>query len=230
MYRKYLNARSPLRLLEKGLHGGLGAGNVGALVAGAGIGKSAFLVGVATDELLRGGTVLHVSLRHTVSHVKSYYDAVYAALAKSTKLEDAAVTHVEIDGHRRIRAYGVGEFDVTRLSEAVKLETESGAAPSIVVIDGLDTVDLVPDGLAQLRAFAAEKGIEIWLTLDADDEAEGAHLPALLADQERSLAVVLTAEPDGAEVALRAVKDHDKADLQNLHVALDPKTLLVVRH
>ena len=64
MYRKYLNARSPLRLLEKGLHGGLGAGNVGALVAGAGVGKSAFLVGVATDELLRGGTVLHVSLRH----------------------------------------------------------------------------------------------------------------------------------------------------------------------
>ena len=29
MYRKFLNARSPLRLLEKGLHGGLGKGNLG---------------------------------------------------------------------------------------------------------------------------------------------------------------------------------------------------------
>ena len=29
MYRKFLNARSPMRLLEKGLHGGLGAGNLG---------------------------------------------------------------------------------------------------------------------------------------------------------------------------------------------------------
>ena len=71
MYREFLNARSPLRLLEKGLHGGLGAGNVGALVAGPGVGKSAFLVGVALDALLRGGTVLHVSLRHSVAHVKA---------------------------------------------------------------------------------------------------------------------------------------------------------------
>jgi len=33
MYRKFLNARSPLRLLEKGLHGGLGTGNLGLVLA-----------------------------------------------------------------------------------------------------------------------------------------------------------------------------------------------------
>jgi hypothetical protein len=51
MYRKFVNARSPLRLLEKGLHGGLGIGNLGVLVAGHGVGKSSFLVGVGLDEL-----------------------------------------------------------------------------------------------------------------------------------------------------------------------------------
>lgn len=229
MYRKYLNARSPLRLLEKGLHGGLGAGNVGALVAGAGIGKSAFLVGVATDELLRGGTVLHFSLRHIVSHVNAYYDSVYAALAHHTKLEDATLTRVEIEGQRRIRAYGPGEFTLAKLTQAFKLESEHGARPTLVVIDGLESVDLVPDGLAQIRAFAAEHEAETWISLDAD-EAEGAHVPALLADQAGSLSVILTAEPEGAEVVLRAVKDHDNPDLQDLHVALDPKTLLLTRH
>jgi len=229
MYRKYLNARSPLRLLEKGLHGGLGTGNVGALVAGAGVGKSAFLVGVATDELLRGGTVLHVALRHTVGHVKAYYDSVYTALANSTKLEDATLTRLEIEGHRRIRAYAPGEFTVAKLADAAKLETESGAKPTLVVIDGLDPMDLVPDGLAQIRAVVSEIEVELWLTLDADED-EGAHLPTLIADQSSALGVILTAEPDGNEVALRAVKDHDNPDLQNLHVALDPKTLLVVRH
>ena len=39
MYRKFLTARSPLRLLEKGLHGGLGPGNLGIVVAGHGVGK-----------------------------------------------------------------------------------------------------------------------------------------------------------------------------------------------
>ncbi len=47
MYRKFVNARSPLRLLEKGLHGGLGIGNIGVLVAGHGVGKTPLLVGVA---------------------------------------------------------------------------------------------------------------------------------------------------------------------------------------
>ena len=94
MYRKFVNARSPLRLLEKGLHGGLGIGNLGFLVAGHGVGKTPFLVGVALDELLRQGTVLHVALDQTVSHVRAHYDTVFEALAASTHLDDAAATHL----------------------------------------------------------------------------------------------------------------------------------------
>ena len=65
--RKFVNARSPLRLLEKGLHGGLGIGNLGLVLAGRGVGKTPFLVGVALDEGLRGGRVLHVALDQTVA-------------------------------------------------------------------------------------------------------------------------------------------------------------------
>ena len=100
MYRKFVNARSPLRLLEKGLHGGLGIGNLGLVLAGPGVGKTSFLVGVALDELLRGGHVLHVTLDQTVSHVRAYYDTVFEELAASTHLEDAAVTHAEIERRR----------------------------------------------------------------------------------------------------------------------------------
>ena len=89
MYRKFLNARSPLRLLEKGLHGGLGIGNLGACIAGHGVGKTSFLVGVGIDELLRGGTVLHVAMDQTVGHVRDYYDTVWEAFASSTHIENA---------------------------------------------------------------------------------------------------------------------------------------------
>ena len=124
MYRKFLNARSPLRLLEKGLQGGLGIGNVGAVLAGPGVGKTPFLVGVALDELLRGGSVLHVALDQTVSHIRAYYDTVYETLAASTQLEDAVVTHAEIDQHRSIRAYLPTAFTASKLREAVKVDSD----------------------------------------------------------------------------------------------------------
>ena len=97
MHRKFLNARSPLRLLEKGLHGGLGRGNLGLLLAGHGVGKTPFLVGVALDELLRGERALHVALDQTVSHVRAYYDTVFDELATTAHLEDAGFCQVEAE-------------------------------------------------------------------------------------------------------------------------------------
>jgi hypothetical protein len=46
---------------------------------------------------------------------------------------------------------------------------------------------------------------------------------------ERSFGVILALEPGNGSVGLRALKDHDSADVSALHVALDPKTLLLIR-
>ncbi len=218
-----------MRLLEKGLHGGLGNGNLGALIAGRGVGKSSFLVGVSLDELLRGGTVLHVTLDQSVSHVRDYYDSVFEALAKQSHLDDAMETHAEIDGRRRIRAYKVDEFGVGKLKEAVALESEAGARPTLIVLDGLDPTRLAREQLEDIRGIAQELDVEIWFTLESDDESASA-LPTEVANLEDLMSVILAMQPDGDEVTLRALKDHDNPDLANLHVALDPKTLLLVRH
>ena len=79
MFQRFLTARSPLRLLEKGLHGGLGKGKVGVVLAGPGVGKTAFLVGAALDDLLRGDRVLHIVLDQTVQHTRAYYDNLMPA-------------------------------------------------------------------------------------------------------------------------------------------------------
>lgn len=228
MYRKFVNARSPMRLLEKGLHGGLGGGNLGAVVAGHGVGKSSFIVGVAIDELLRGGTVLHIALDHTVTHVRDFYDTVFAALAKSTHLEDSSVTQVEIDNNRRIRSYNPGEFSATKLADAVKMESETGARPSLIVIDGLDSASIDVDHLAGIRALAVELGAEVWFTLQGGSEKIRALPPAWqpMADE---IGVILALEPEGEVVTLRALKDHENDDLRDLHVGLDPRTLLLIR-
>lgn len=229
MYRRYLNARSPLRLLEKGLHGGLGRGNLGLVLAGPGVGKTSFLVGVALDDLLRGKPVLHVGLDASVQHVRDYYDTIFEELANSTQLEDHAVVRAEIDRLRRIRAYPHGAFDAKRLREALALEAELGPAPELVVIDGLDLAQRTPEELAEWQAAARDAQAEVWIAATAPDERIPA-LPPELRPLEQSFGVILALEPEGQEsVALRALKEHDNPDVAALHVALDPRTLLLVR-
>jgi hypothetical protein len=231
MYKRFVNARSPLRLLEKGLHGGLGIGQLGVVLAGHGVGKTSFLVGVALDELLRGGSVLHVALDQTVSHVRAYYATVYEELAASTRLDDAVATHAEIERRRSIRSYPAASFGATRLRQAVKIETEAGSKPSLIIIEGLAPVALEREELEDVRALARELACEVWISVACADESISA-IPASVQRVEDLIGVVLTLGPAGNGqdvVTLRALKDHDNPDLSALHVALDPRTLLLVR-
>ncbi len=228
MYKKYLTARSPLRLLEKGLHGGLGAGNIGVVLAGHGVGKTAFLVGVALDELLRARRVLHVCLDHTVAHVRAHYDTVFEDLASSTHLENAVELRAEIDRHRSIRVYPPNTLTASKLRDAVKLEIDAGAKPSLLILEGLDCQTLPHDELSEIKALAAELGAEVWISTPAAEERV-AVVPASLRKARDLISVVLALEPGDGIVGLRALKDHDNPDPTSLRVSLDPRTLLLVR-
>ena len=49
--------KSPVRVLEKALGGGLGRGNFGVVLSRTGVGKTGFLIGLAMDQLLQGRKV-----------------------------------------------------------------------------------------------------------------------------------------------------------------------------
>ena len=230
MYRKFVNARSPLRLLEKGLHGGLGVGNIGVVLAGPGVGKTAFLVGVGLDEGLRGGSVLHVALDNTVSHVRAHYDGVFDELATSTHIDDVAQTRQEISGRRSIRAYSVGSFSSAKLREAVSVETGAGKKPTLILIEGVDLADVGRTELFDVQALASELAAEVWLSITSESERIES-LPSAVVQLQDVLSGILALEPsaDADTVGLRALKDHENPDLSALHVSLDPRTLLLIR-
>ena len=228
MQRQFLNARSPLRLLEKGLHGGLGRGNLGLVLAGHGVGKTPFLVGVALDDLLRGERVLHVTLDQTVGHLRAYYDTVFDELAAHAHLDDTARVHVDVDRLRSIRAYPAGRFDASKLREAIKIEAETGPRPALVILEGFDLEHAPENEVVDLRAIAREIEAELWVSVASSDE-QVRQIPPAVQRLEHLFGVVLALEPGDATVTLRALKDHDNPDVEALHVALDPHTLLLVR-
>jgi hypothetical protein len=228
MYSKFLTARSPVRVLEKGLHGGLGKGNLGLVLAGHGIGKSSFLVGVALDELLRGGNVLHIAIDQTVAHTRTHYDTLFDELASNARLENAPVVHADVDRRRSIRAVTSASFSAAKLREAVKIEQETGSPPALVIVESFDAARGVKEELADIRALAQELGAEIWLSVACPGEQVDG-LPGALANARDAFGVILALEPEGKSVALRALKDHENPDVSALRVALDPRSLLLTR-
>src|SRR5688572_16452635 len=102
MYRKEVNERSPMRVFEGSMHGGLGRGNVGVVVARPGVGKTALLVQIALDDLMRDRKVLHISHEHAVDHVRAYYDEIFHDLASVMRLEEPETVRVDIEKNRLI--------------------------------------------------------------------------------------------------------------------------------
>ena len=97
MVLKKVHERSPLRVFERSIHGGLGAGNLGVILSRPGMGKTAFMVGIALDSLMRGNKVFHVALEQSVDHVREHYDEIFNDLARTTHLDDAASVRVAVE-------------------------------------------------------------------------------------------------------------------------------------
>src|SRR4029434_10450039 len=105
MYRKEYGETSPMRIFERSLHGGLGRGNVGAIVAPAGVGKTALLVQIALDDLMRDRRVLHISHEHPVDRVRAFYDEIFYDMALATQLGEPHAVRLELERNRLIYSH-----------------------------------------------------------------------------------------------------------------------------
>src|SRR5215468_4286652 len=139
MYRKELNERNPLRLFEHSIHGGLGNGNIGVVIARHGTGKTAFLVGIALDEAMRGRKVVHVSLDKTVDHIREFYDEIFMDLAHAAHLEDLATERLEMERNRIIHTYAGKSFTIPKMRHSVNfLKEYAHFNPECIIVEGLN--------------------------------------------------------------------------------------------
>ncbi len=232
MYRKELNERSPLRLFEASVHGGLGRGNLGVAVGRHGVGKTAFLVGVALDDLMRGRQVLHVSLDQPVDKVRDYYDEIFMDLARTSGLEDVAGERLLMERNRIIHVYRGGSFSAARLAEAAAfLDVHAHFKPSAIMIDGFDFDAACAPDVAALRDVARRLDVEMWMSAVTHREAarDARGVPEPVARVQEPVSVILSLAHDGRAVHLRLLKDHDNPQVSDLSLVLNPTTMLLMR-
>jgi len=217
----------------KTLRQGLSAGDVGVVVARAGVGKSAYLVQIALAELLEGKAVLHVSLESPVAHVRRWYDDQIARLPSKTPPANDEDSGLQIERLRHILCYLDGSFTPERLQSSLKFLAEHmDFDPRLVVIDGLAIPGQDEDLIERLASMSKESNIEVWLSslkhrsseVSAPAETE---LPPSLQKMAEWIAAFVCLEPEGAEVGIRRWL-RSEGRWTRLPLRLDPRTLSVV--
>jgi len=226
--------RSPMRAVAAATRGGLDAGQLGVVMARAGVGKSALLVHVSLNYLLRGSGVLHVSLQDDQAHVRSFYDEIVAELAREAgaKMTTHAgandvmhPTHaralVDLERNRVIhsclgRAFGPDDLRslLGVLGDVMHFE------PMAVVLDGrVDAADVDADAW---RALAQEANIRLWLAVRT--HRDGSPSARDLAGR-FDTAVAL--EPSGDDVSLHILRSGGDVFEQTESLTLDPVSMMV---
>jgi len=231
MYRKELNERNPLRLFEHSIHGGLGNGNLGVVVARHGIGKTAFLVGIALDEAMRGRKVLHVSLDKTVDHLREFYDEIFMDLAHSAHLEDLPTERLDMERNRMIHTYAGKSFTIHKLRHSINfLKEYAHFDPACVILQGFDFERATVADMEGFQQLARDFDVEMWMSAMTHRgvPANEHGIPEHLATVASAIAVIVQMTDDREGVRLSLLKDHDNPDVARLALALDPATMLLI--
>ncbi len=225
--------RSPRKLLERDGYPGPGPGNLALIFARAGVGKTAFLVGIGLDALLSGQRVLHVSLESTVDKVRDWYDdLLQEMLRRDKKLAHYAAIQVELERRRHIHTYVGGSFSIDRLRHGLELLTDvMHFDPQVILVDDIDVdgQEIEPRRVEAIKAMAADLGAELWMTCQThrDEPAEEGHLPPPATRLEDLTDLAFRLDSHDAKVRLHVLKDHQQMLDEDLHILLDPQTLLL---
>ncbi|HYG67287.1 MAG TPA: hypothetical protein VD838_06495, partial [Anaeromyxobacteraceae bacterium] len=228
MIRQEAILQSPLRILDRSIRGGLGRGHLGVIMAPAGVGKSACLVQIGLDVLLRGKHVLHLAVGQSVDHVSTRYDALFDELADRVDLKDRRGERESIAHRRLIRSSMDGSFGPRIFDEAIAaFEAHLSRTPFTILVDGFAWDE--PGAAATLRAVKASAervGAELWMTARdgrRDDRAARADPRSDASGALVDVAVLL--EPHGRHARLTLVKDFDRFPASDVQLVIEGGTL-----
>lgn len=231
MVKTELIKRSPLRILEKSIHGGLEKGNIGVVASRKGIGKTACLVHIATDRLLQGQHVIHVSFSGRTDHIINWYEDIFKEIAKKRELESALDVHDEIIKNRVIMNFSQDGVTTEQIINGLDAMIRSGNfAADVIVVDGFDFEKASAEGFVALKEFAKDLGVVLWFSASLKGEEpvfNDRGIPQELEDMLDQVEVLVTLRYEKDHVQLRLVKDHNRENIEDLHLQLDPKTLLI---
>ena len=230
MLKNDLILRNPLQLVQPNAKDAtLPTGGFGAVLARAGVGKTALLVQVSLNSLLEGRNVLHISLDDPVNKVSLWYSEVFSHIAKQYQVKQASELWESLLPHRFIMTFRVEGFSAPKLDERLTdLIEQKIFVPHIIIIDGLPFDSTARSSLIELKDLTHRYGCHAWFTVRThrDEPPTASGIPSQLADTEDLFEVILQLNPEGKVIHVNLLKGKENKDLDT-GLILDPSTMLI---
>jgi len=223
---------SPLKILERSPHKGVGRGNLGVLMARAGVGKTACLIHIAFDKLFRKDKLVHISLEDVPEKITSYYNVIFYDLVKALGLDNEDEIRMLIERNKMILVYLNQSFEIGRLRKNMKnLIEKMEFIPGTLIIDGLDFEKAERELFEGLKEVATEFQVEIWFSALCHrhiTEVNERGIPYPCNHLDDLFSVIIQLQPTQSGVSLKLLKDHESEVMPDTSVMLDPNTFLAM--
>ena len=232
MVKEELIQRSPLRLFDQSIHGGLKAGEIGVIASQRGIGKTSVLVQLALDKLLQGKKIIHVSFSRQTQYILAWYKDIFDEFINAKDLENADDIMDEVVKNRVLMNFNQDVISKEQIIKSLRaLIVEGCFKADTIIIDGFDFYKASYDLINGVKTFAQELEISVWYSCNVKEDNQQYYdkekIPLVLKDLADIIDVVIVLDPKPDFIEFSISKDRDSQEIKAVTMRLDPETLLI---
>jgi len=220
--------QNPLRVLNMGRENN----QMGLVMARAGLGKTALLVQIALDAILRGKRVIHVSIGETIEKTKSWYDDILQLILQEHSINRPHELIDMVAHHRMIMTFKVAAFTRSRLEERLNdLVLQDIFRPNCLIVDGFDFETTDREALEDIKNLMETMNMQAWFSAihhrgDSRVSPTGVPAPCHEIDDLFDMIILLKPERD-ATIQLDIIRNYGAQVEGGKGLLLDPTTMMV---
>ncbi len=220
--------QNPLRVLNLGR----GSKQLGLVMARAGLGKTALLVQIALDSILRGNRVIHVSIGESIEKTKSWYDDILQFILQEHSITRPHELIEMVAQHRMIMTFKEDTFSRPRLEERLNdLILQDIFKPNCLVVDGFDFNTSDRSTVEDIKEFLESMNLQAWFSATShrgDDRVSPTGVPAPCHEVDDLFDTVILLKPEkDATIQLEIIRNNGTASDSGSALNLDPSTMMV---
>jgi hypothetical protein len=220
--------QNPLRVLNLGR----GSKQLGLVMARAGLGKTALLVQIALDSILRGNRVIHVSIGESIEKTKAWYDDILQFILREHSVSRPHELIDMVSRHRMIMTFKEDTFSRPRLEERLNdLILQDIFRPNCLVVDGFDFGGADRATVEDIKEFLESMNLQAWFSATShrtDNRVSPAGVPAPCHEVDDLFDTVILLKPEkDATIQLEIIRNNGIDSDAGIGLNLDPSTMMI---